>query len=394
MIAGQRMGRLIDGLLELSRLTRAEIRYETVDLSGLVEAIAEERKQSDPERQVEFVIEKGLVAEGDRQLLRVALENLLSNAWKFTEKRARTELGVAKHEGAPAYFVRDNGVGFDMAYAEKLVGVFQRLHGPDEFEGTGIGLAMAARIVQRHGGRMWAEGEVGRGATDAYRKAVRLLHTAYDASGMAKELSGRADALALLASVLHRSLDEPTEALETYEAAAGGYRELGDAHRLRKVLLGLAGLRWRARNSEGAAGGYEEALELAREHGEAAHEVVALMSLSVVYRDLGRLRESVRCGRATLELLRGLEDPWAEAYVLSSLAESHRKLGHHPSALSCLKRSLRLRKKLGDEEGMIGVLQDLSRVYESLGESERARACAREVKERVPEGVLGSERRG
>ncbi len=168
MIAGQRMGRLIDGLLELSRVTRAEIRYETVDLSGLVEGIAEELKQSDPERRVEFVIEKGLVAEGDRQLLRVALENLLSNAWKFTEKRARIEFGVATHEGAPAYFVRDNGVGFDMAYADKLFGVFQRLHGPDEFEGTGIGLAMAARIVQRHGGRMWAEGEVGRGATISF----------------------------------------------------------------------------------------------------------------------------------------------------------------------------------------------------------------------------------
>ncbi len=168
MIAGQRMGRLIDGLLELSRVTRAEIRYETVDLSGLVEGIAEELKQSDPERRVEFVIEKGLVAEGDRQLLRVALENLLSNAWKFTEKRARIEFGVATHEGAPAYFVRDNGVGFDMAYADKLFGVFQRLHGPDEFEGTGIGLAMTACIVQRHGGRMWAEGEVGRGATISF----------------------------------------------------------------------------------------------------------------------------------------------------------------------------------------------------------------------------------
>jgi len=165
VIAGQRMGRLIDGLLELSRVTRAEIRYETVDLSGLVEGIAEELKQSDPERRVEFVIEKGLVAEGDRRLLRVALDNLLSNAWKFTEKRARIEFGVAKYEGAPAYFVRDNGVGFDMAYADKLFGVFQRLHGPDEFEGTGIGLAMAARIVQRHGERMWAEGKVGRGAT-------------------------------------------------------------------------------------------------------------------------------------------------------------------------------------------------------------------------------------
>jgi PAS domain S-box-containing protein len=165
MTAGQHMGRLIDGLLELSCVARAEMRYETVDLSGLVESIAEELKRSDPERRVEFAIGKGLLAEGDRRLLKVALENLLSNAWKFTQERARIEFGVAKQEGEPAFFVRDDGVGFDMAYADKLFGVFQRLHGPDEFEGTGIGLAMAARIVQRHGGRMWAEGEVGRGAT-------------------------------------------------------------------------------------------------------------------------------------------------------------------------------------------------------------------------------------
>lgn len=233
------------------------------------------------------------------------------------------------------------------------------------------------------------------GAAEAYRKAAGLLRTAYEASGMAKELSGQADALALLASVLHRSLDQPTEALEAYEAAAGVYRELDDAQRLRKVLLGLAGLRWRARNPEGAARDYEEALDLAREHGEAAHEVVAFMSLSVVYRDLDRLGESVRCGRAALELLRDLEDPWAEAYLLSSLAESYRKLGHHPSVLSCLKRSLRLRRKIGDEEGAIGVLQDLARVYEDLGDPEHARACAREAKEEAPEGVLSSsERRG
>jgi PAS domain S-box-containing protein len=165
MTVGQRMSRLIDGLLELSHVTRAEIRYEMVDLSGLVESIAEELKLSDPERRVQFLLEKGLVAEGDRRLLKVALKNLLSNAWKFTEERARIEFGAAKQKGEPAFFVRDDGVGFDMAYADKLFGVFQRLHSPDEFEGTGIGLAMAARIVQRHGGRMWAEGELGRGAT-------------------------------------------------------------------------------------------------------------------------------------------------------------------------------------------------------------------------------------
>jgi PAS domain S-box-containing protein len=165
MTAGQRMGRLIDGLLELSYVTRAEIRYEMVNLSGLTESIAEELKLSDPERRVQFLIQRDLSAEGDRRLLRVALENLLSNAWKFTEERARIEFGVANQEGEPAFFVRDDGVGFDMAYADKLFGVFQRLHSPDEFEGTGIGLAMAARIVQRHGGRIWAEGELGRGAT-------------------------------------------------------------------------------------------------------------------------------------------------------------------------------------------------------------------------------------
>jgi tetratricopeptide (TPR) repeat protein len=151
-------------------------------------------------------------------------------------------------------------------------------------------------------------------------------------------------------------------------------------------------LRWRARNPEGAARGYEEALELAQD--EPAHEAAALMSLSVVYRDLGRLRESVRCGQSALELLGNLEDPWAEAYVLSSLAESHGKLGHHSSALSCLKRSLKLREKIGDEEGLIGVLRDMAAVYENLGDPERARACAREAEERISEGVLSSERRG
>jgi len=211
---------------------------------------------------------------------------------------------------------------------------------------------------------------------------------------MTRELSGKADALALLAGVLHRSLDEPTEALAAYESAAETYRELDDTHRLRKVLQGVAGLRWRARNPEGAARGYEEALKLAR--GEPAHEAAALLSLSVVYRDLGRLEESVRSGRAALERLRNLEDPQAESYVLSSLAQSYGKLGRHPSALSCLKRSLKLRKRIGDREGEVEVLRDLAAAYEGSGEPERARAYAREAesKGRTPrEGVL-SERSG
>ena len=124
---------------------------------------------------------------------------------------------------------------------------------------------------------------------------------------------------------------------------------------------------------EGSARGYEEARELAWEHGEAAHEAAALASLSVVYRDLDRLRESLRCGREALELLRGVEDLQAEAYVLSSLAESHLGLRQHPSAISCLRRSLRLRKRVGDREGEVGVLHDLAKVHEDLGNADLAR---------------------
>ena len=165
--AGQRMGQLIDGLLDLSRVARAEIHRETVDLSDLAEGIAEGLKQGHPERQVEFVIEKSLVVEGDRWLLRLVLENLMDNAWKFTGKQPQAciEFGVTVHESTSAYFVRDDGAGFDMTHADKLFGVFQRLHSADEFEGMGVGLATVARIVRRHGGWVWAEGEVNRGAS-------------------------------------------------------------------------------------------------------------------------------------------------------------------------------------------------------------------------------------
>lgn len=131
------------------------------------------------------------------------------------------------------------------------------------------------------------------GTADAYSRAVELLGMAHEASGTTKGLSGKADALALMAGVLHRSLDEPEQALDAYDAAAEIYRRLGDARRLRKVLLGLAGLRWRAGSQEGSARLYEEALWLAQEHGEKAQQAAALMSLSVVYRDLGRSKESV-----------------------------------------------------------------------------------------------------
>ncbi len=165
--ASQRMGQLIDDLLKLSRLTRGEMRRETVDLSGMAQTIASELHKTQPERRVECLITPGLTANGDARLLRVVLENLLGNAWKFTSKCAqvRIEFGATEVEGESTYFVRDNGAGFDMTYADKLFGAFQRLHGDAEFPGTGIGLATVQRIIHRHGGRIWAEAELEQGAT-------------------------------------------------------------------------------------------------------------------------------------------------------------------------------------------------------------------------------------
>ncbi len=173
--ASQRMGQLIDDLLKLSRVTRAQVRRETVDLSSLAQVVAAELEQREPERQVEFVIGEGLITKGDARLLRVMLENLLGNAWKFTAKHPRTriEFRVTQHKGESAYFVRDDGVGFDMAYADKLFGAFQRLHSADEFEGTGIGLATVQRIIHRHGGRVWAEGAEEQGATFYFTLAAK-----------------------------------------------------------------------------------------------------------------------------------------------------------------------------------------------------------------------------
>ncbi|TCJ18474.1 hypothetical protein E0L93_05645 [Rubrobacter taiwanensis] len=164
--ASQNMGRLIDALLDFSRLRNRKLRTERVDLSGIARSIADELARRRPERRVEFAIQPGVTARGDPDLLRVALENLLGNAFKFTGKqeRARIEFGVEDAGGAPIYFVRDNGPGFDMAYADKLFGAFQRLHKTDEFEGTGIGLATVRRIVERHGGEIRGVGAVGRGA--------------------------------------------------------------------------------------------------------------------------------------------------------------------------------------------------------------------------------------
>jgi signal transduction histidine kinase len=166
--ATQRMADLIDALLGLSHVTGAELEREAVDLSALARAIATDLQRREPTRQAEFAIADGLVAHGDARWLGVVLENLFSNAWKFTANRprARIEFGsLPQHDGSLVFFVRDNGVGFDMAHADKLFRAFQRLHGRTEFRGTGVGLATVQRIIQRHSGRIWAEGAVGEGAT-------------------------------------------------------------------------------------------------------------------------------------------------------------------------------------------------------------------------------------
>ena len=165
--AAQRMAELIDDLLTLSRVTRSELRRERVDLSALAYTVLGTLQRLEPERKVEVVIAPGLVTDADPQLAAIALDNLLGNAWKFTSKCtcARIELGQTTEGGPVAYYVRDNGAGFDMAYRDKLFGVFQRLHPESEYPGTGIGLATVARITQRHRGRIWADGLPGAGAT-------------------------------------------------------------------------------------------------------------------------------------------------------------------------------------------------------------------------------------
>ncbi len=164
------MGHLIDDMLQLSRVTRAPLAPEVVDLSALADTIVGRLRAASPERQVETVIQPGLTAHGDAGLLEIVLTNLLDNAWKFSAPRrpAHIAFGAARLDGERVFFVRDDGVGFDMAYAGKLFGVFQRLHKASEFPGTGVGLATVQRIVRRHGGRVWADAEPDRGATFSF----------------------------------------------------------------------------------------------------------------------------------------------------------------------------------------------------------------------------------
>jgi signal transduction histidine kinase len=165
--ATQRMSTLIDDLLNLSRVTRTPMRREEVSLTALAESVVQGLRRNRPARQVEFLIEEGLIVEGDSHLLRVMLENLLGNSWKYTSKHERARIEFRRHtrDGQRVYFVRDDGAGFDPRYAGRLFGPFQRLHGDHEFPGTGIGLATVQRILRRHGGEVWAEGAIEQGAT-------------------------------------------------------------------------------------------------------------------------------------------------------------------------------------------------------------------------------------
>jgi light-regulated signal transduction histidine kinase (bacteriophytochrome) len=165
--ASGQMAQLIDDLLRLSRLNRTEVRFDPVNLSELVQTVINDLQARDPNRVISIEISPGLQTKGDERLLRVALENLLSNAWKFTGKTAqpKIEIGQFKAGEKDTFYIRDNGVGFDMTYADKLFGAFQRLHSTEDFPGTGIGLAIVQRVIHKHGGRIWAEAEKNKGAT-------------------------------------------------------------------------------------------------------------------------------------------------------------------------------------------------------------------------------------
>jgi two-component system, sensor histidine kinase and response regulator len=165
--ASRHMSQLIDDVLYLSKVTQADLRQQDVDLSSLVEAVAARLREAEPDRKVELKVRPGVMVQGDGQLLRIAVTNLLENAWKFTAREGspRIEFGATHLGGEPAYFIRDNGAGFDQTYADRLFVPFQRLHRASEFPGAGIGLATVQRIIHRHGGRVWAEGAVDQGAT-------------------------------------------------------------------------------------------------------------------------------------------------------------------------------------------------------------------------------------
>jgi len=163
----QRMGTLIDSLLQLSRVTRSDVQRELIDLSQIATLVFREIQASDPVHEVNWIAQPGVMAEADPRLMRIAFENLVGNAWKFTARtpNATVTFGSSLQNGKTVYFLRDNGAGFDMTYVDRLFNAFQRLHGEREFKGSGIGLATVSRIIRRHHGSIWAEGEPGKGAT-------------------------------------------------------------------------------------------------------------------------------------------------------------------------------------------------------------------------------------
>jgi light-regulated signal transduction histidine kinase (bacteriophytochrome) len=165
------MGELIDGLLSLAQLSRDTLQFSEVDLSAITRRVEHECREREPDRQVQVRIQDGMLVRGDARLLLAVMQNVLGNAWKFTARQheARIEIGsqagTMQAGGQTVYFIQDNGAGFDMAHAEKLFGTFERLHAPSDFSGTGIGLATVKRIIERHAGRVWAEGQENKGAT-------------------------------------------------------------------------------------------------------------------------------------------------------------------------------------------------------------------------------------
>jgi light-regulated signal transduction histidine kinase (bacteriophytochrome) len=165
--ATRRMADLIEDLLQLSRLTRTEMNIEKINLTQIARSVIDELQKSQPQRHVEIKIADCLEDIADSRLMRITLDNLLGNAWKFTQQQTKAviEFGCTKEGGGKVYFIRDNGAGFDMAYVDKLFAPFQRLHTEEEFPGTGIGLALVRRIIHRHGGKVWTEGQTGKGAT-------------------------------------------------------------------------------------------------------------------------------------------------------------------------------------------------------------------------------------
>jgi PAS domain S-box-containing protein len=185
--AVRRMGELTDGLLSLAHLSRTSLRWSTVDVSAEAATLVEQYRANDAARRVHVTVEPGMLVRADQALLRQVLENLIANAWKFSSKKPCTEISVGRETGAdhqPVYFVRDNGAGFDMAYADKLFGNFQRLHSPEEFSGSGIGLAMVKRIINRHGGKIWASSSVGQGSTFYFTLGSDQAKTAPGGAGL------------------------------------------------------------------------------------------------------------------------------------------------------------------------------------------------------------------